>query len=491
MWVSPQSFNQEWLAEFIGILQKEQPSWLTGVVFGPQVAVSAQKLRAMVPAKYPIRNYPDITHSRQSQYPVPDWDLAYAVTEARETINPRPLGQAQIFRVIQPHTAYGFLTYSEGCNDDVNKFVWSGLGWNPDADVTTILREYSRYFIGDGYADSFAQGLLALERNWRGRLLTNSGVDTTLQQFQTLEKSASPSDLRNWRFQQALYRAYYDGYTRSRLIYETELEARAMEQLRKAPEVGALAAIAGAESQLEKSVTHRASEDWRSRIFELAEALFQSIRMQLSVSRYKAIAVDRGANLDTVDVPLNNRLWLKDRFEGIRKLSTEAARLQALDAIVNWTNPGPGGFYDDLGNSAAQPHLVKGLGFAKDPAFLESALSGFQLRPGWRTSWGDFAEALQETPLQMHYTGLDKTAQYKVRVVYAGDSLTRKIKLDANNSTPVHPFITKPSPVEPIEFDIPPGAAASGELTLSWSREPGLGGNGRGAQVSEVWLIRK
>ena len=158
---------------------------------------------------------------------------------------------------------------------------------------------------------------------------------------------------------------------------------------------------------------------------------------------------------------------------------------------MNWTNPGPGGFYDDLGNSAAQPHLVKGPGFAKDPAFLESALSGFQLRPGWRYSWGDYAEALQETPLQMNYTGLDRTARYEVRVVYSGDSLTRKIRLDANDGTPVHPYIDKPSPVAPIEFDIPPSATASGELTLSWRREPGLGGNGRGAQVAEVWLIRK
>ena len=46
---------------------------------------------------------------------------------------------------------------------------------------------------------------------------------------------------------------------------------------------------------------------------ELAEALYQSIRMQLSVERYKAISVGRGANLDTIDVPLNNRRWLKQR----------------------------------------------------------------------------------------------------------------------------------------------------------------------------------
>ena len=36
--------------------------------------------------------------------------------------------------------------------------------------------------------------------------------------------------------------------------------------------------------------------------------------MQLSVPRYKAIGVDRGASLDTLDVPLNNRLWLERSF---------------------------------------------------------------------------------------------------------------------------------------------------------------------------------
>ena len=54
------------------------------------------------------------------------------------------------------------------------------------------------------------------------------------------------------------------------------------------------------------NLTARARE-WRARTFELAEALFQSIRMQLSVVRYQAIAVGRGANLDAIDYGLNNR----------------------------------------------------------------------------------------------------------------------------------------------------------------------------------------
>ena len=490
MWMSPQGFSREWMEEFYGILNKEQPAWLSGVVFGPQIRASLAELRAAVPKKYPIRHYPDITHSRQCQYPVPDWDLAYGLTEAREVINPRPLGQARIFRLLQPLTI-GFLTYSEGCNDDVNKAIWSALGWNPDADVAQVLREYSRYFLGERYSEDFAQGLLALERNWRGRLLANGNVETTLTQFQALERAAAPKDLLNWRLQQALYRAYYDAYTRRRLLHETELEQRAMDELRGARRRGSLAAMSTAEAILDRSLAERVSGGWRARVFELAEALFQSIRMQLSVERYQAISVGRGANLDTLDIPLNSRGWLKQRFDELRRLPQEAERLRGIEQIVNWTNPGPGGFYDDLGNAARQPHLVRGPGFDKDPAFLESSLLGFSYQPAGPASWWDYAESLNDAPLQMRYPVLDPTAQYKIRVVYAGDSPARKIRLVADDKWEVHPLIEKASPIRPVEFDIPAAAVQDGVLTLSWHREPGLGGNGRGCQVSEVWLIKK
>lgn len=490
MWVSPQSFSGEWMDEFLGILKTEQPAWLSGVVFGPQVRMSLPQLRAAVPKRYPIRHYPDITHSRQCQYPVPDWDLAYALTEAREVINPRPVGQARIFRLLQPYTI-GFLAYSEGCNDDVNKIVWSALGWDPEADVVEVLREYSRYFISERYGDAFAQGLVALERNWQGPLVANAGVYTTLEQFRSMEKSASPQDLLNWRFQQALYRAYYDAYTRSRLLYETRLEEQAREKLRAARQTGSLAAISEADAILDRALAEGAASDWRARVFELAEALFQSIRMQLSVERYKAIDVGRGANLDTIAMPLNNRLWLKQNFAELRKLADEPDRLKGIDGILNWTNPGPGGFYDDLGDVTRQAHLVRGPGFDEDPAFLESALMGFAYRAGGRTSWWNYAESLNDAPLKMRYTGLDPAARYRVRVVYAGDSLQRKIRLSAGDNIEIHPLIDKPVPIRPMEFDIPAKAIQGGELTLSWRREPGQGGNGRGCQVAEVWLVRR
>jgi hypothetical protein len=488
MWVSPQSFNQEWLDEFLARL-RDEPAWLGGVVFGPQVRVSLAELRRALPPKYPIRGYPDITHSIQCQHPVPDWDLAYALTEGREVINPRPLGQAAIFRAYREHTI-GFLTYSEGCNDDVNKMIWSGLGWDPEAPVVELLRQYARVFLDERHAEGFAQGLLALERNWQGPLLTNAGVETTLRQFQDLERAAGPAELRNWRFQQALYRAYYDAYVRDRLIAETAQEAEALAVLRQARRIGSRRALEQAAAILGRASPGTVSADRRARVFELAEALFQSIRMQLSVARYKAIAVGRGTTLDTIDVPLNNRVWLEDQLAAIGKLEGEEDRLRGIEALLGRTDPGPGGFYDDLGDPARQPHLVRGPAFAEDPDFRRSTLAGFGRRPGWPLAWCQNAQSHYDAPVVLHYDALDPEARYRVRVVYAGDNFRTRVRLDAEGRE-VHPLIAKPDPVRPIEFDIPAAATGHGALTLRWTQEPGQGGNGRACQVAEVWLIRK
>jgi hypothetical protein len=492
MWVSPQGFNAPWMEQFFGLMD-QQPSWLTGIVFGPQVRVNLPELRQRIPKRYPIRFYPDITHSVNAEFAMNDWDVAYAQTEEREGINPRPLDDAQIFRVLQPFADAGFLSYSEGCNDDVNKAVWSALGWNPQVDVTQVLRDYGRYFIGPDVADAFAQGLLALERNWRGPLLSNAAVDVTLAQFQDLERRASPQLKLNWRFQQALYRAYYDAYLRARLTDETARERRALEFLANARSGNPLSAIAAAETALTIEPNARAGTALRARVFELAEALFQSVRMQLSVPRYAAIDAGRGANLDLIDRPITNADWLLKRFAAIRALDTDVARRTAIDEILNWSNPGPGGFFDDLGDPENRPHLVPGAGFDKDPAFFHTVRTGFGSRRNtpWRVSWYRHAEALYGNSIQLRYPALDPSAHYKVRFTQSGDSTPRATRLVANGKIEIHPMRKKDSEVKPVEFDIPAEATAGGTLTLEWQANPEESGNGRFVQIAEVWLIRK
>jgi hypothetical protein len=134
--------------------------------------------------------------------------------------------------------AQGSISYSEGTNDDVNKFVWSDQDWDPETPVIETLREYARYFIGPDYTESIAQGLLSLEKNIQGPLLTNDGVSRTLSQWLDIENMATNEVQSNFRFQMGLLRAYFDAYTFRRLIYETELEQKSRDILSSAKRIG-------------------------------------------------------------------------------------------------------------------------------------------------------------------------------------------------------------------------------------------------------------
>jgi len=512
MWMSPQSFDEKWMKEFFEIVDR-QPAWLSGVVYGPQMRIDVSELRHRLPERYPIRLYPDITHSIGCQFPVPDWDLAYALTEGREVINPRPRDYSNIFHLQAPYSI-GMLTYSEGCNDDLNKILWSSLAWDPERPVIEILREYSAYFVSDSLRDDLAQGILSLEENWRGPLLPNGNVDTTLEQFQDMEDSATPAELENWRLQMCLYRANYDAFARRRLVTETRAEEQAMESLGEIRRVGVRPNpldIGGrmieptseinleflldrAEESLNGPLANPPAQGLRTRIVELGEALFQSIHMQLAVERYQGEAVVRATNLDTLDAPLNNAPWLRQQFAEIRKLSSYDERYKAIVAVLHRTDPGPGGFYDNLGDLSRQPHLVRGLGAKRDPEFRHSSMVGHSYPvPSTVTvpiAWLCWAGSLFDAPLKMQYDGLDRDAQYKIRVVYGG-SPHLTIRLDCNEKYPVHPLIQKPWPPKPQEFDIPAEATRSGSLELIWHRESGLGHNGSGCDVAEVWLMKK
>src|SRR4051794_1843939 len=452
MWMSPQGFNEAWMNDFFSLVAgSHTATWLDGVVFGPQSRLGLPEFRKRMPKNYPVRFYPDITHSVQSQYPVPNWDIAYALTEGREVINPRPQDQANILRRLSPDTI-GFITYSEGCNDDVNKVVWSLLGWDPNMSVMDSLRDFSRYFFGHAYAEGMAQGLQNLEYNWRGPLATNSSVAVTLARFRDIERSASPMLLENWRFQQALYRAYYDASVRSRLIAETDALQKAtdclasMEEIGWAPQPQDISQHPGpapangldpgvlldeASHILDRTLLEPAGAALRTRVRELGEALLQSIHMQLAVDRYQGEAVNRAANLETLETPVTDVPWLREQIQSIRKLTTANEQVSAVRQLLARTDPGPGGFYDEPGNPSNRPHVVTGPGNEADPEFRQSVLTGFnypdRLGATAPIAWKQWGGSLFDAPLRMRYKDLDPRAQYRIRVVYSPEA--RRVKI--------------------------------------------------------------
>lgn len=502
VWVSAQGFDEADFASFYRYLRTTRPRWLTGVFFGPQSRDSLAVERAQIPRRYRILFYPDIAHTMHAQFPVPQWDPVFAMTEGREPIDPRPVDETQIYRHFAALHS-GFVTYSEGVNDDVNKFLWTRLGWHRDTDPHETLREYARYFLGGEIggqragqsSDAFADALFALEQNWRGPPAANPAIARTEQHLEALEQAGSPAQRTNWRLESALYRGAYDAFLQAQLRIDQRAQANALAELAQASQIGSLRAMDAANEALQPKPLDPATEAaaaLRTRVYALAGRLWAHARLQLSVQLYGASSVDRGANLDRVDVPLNDRVWLMRRFAAVRALPTEPARLLALRDLQDAGSMPAGTFYDDLGQPEAEPHLDRGMGFVRDPEFYRTAIDGIAdatTAEGWRLADLSYAETLYETPLHLHYEGLRPATRYTLRVTYAGEAYTLPMTLRDGAGELIHGPRMRLGNPETVEFALPDGAVSNGKLDLFWSRPKGLGGGGRGNQVARVWLI--
>ncbi|MCL5280085.1 MAG: hypothetical protein M1376_09280 [Planctomycetes bacterium] len=480
VWLSLQWFNRAQIEEVFTYLDKNQPDWLGGLVAGPSSPPIPQT-RQRLATKYKLRHYPDITHTVRCQYPVPWWDPAFALTLGRECPNPRPVFYASVHNRLAPETD-GFLTYSDGIHDDLNKVIWSARGWDPQADVRDVLKDYGRVYFRPDLAEAGADGILALEKNWEGSLAQNGAVEGTLALWQALEAKA-PQLKDNWRWQLCLLRSTYDAYVRRRLLYETHLEAEANAALARAQKIGAEDAMRDAQQILQRATTEPAAPELRGRIVELCETLFKSIGLQTSVKKYQASGAERGAILDYVDYPMNNRWWLEDEFAKVRAMSSEQARLKRLEEIRTWENPGSGSFYDNVGHIAKSPHVVRGK--------AESTMSHDPEPTHWwwddgfsrkRLSW----QVSMDWPIAVTYERIDPNADYVIRSTGYGEALTRI------NGQRVTPTLYSKGIGEIKEFPVPREAVQSGQIVVTWDQPEESHLNWRQqSRISEIWLLKK
>ncbi len=500
IWISPQVFRptKEWLGKFFNYIN-EKPDWLGGVVFGPWVKTPIDDIRKIVDAGIPIRRYPDITHSLSSQYPIPKWDLSWAITLGRECINPRPNDQKMIHNALDQY-ANGSLSYSEGTNDDVNKFVWSDQDWDPETQVIETLRDYARYFISPNHAESIAQGLLALEKNIDGPMITNEHVQNTLMQWQTIEQSATLEMQKNFRYQMGLIRAYHDAYVQKRMIYETWIEQKAKEALAAYPTVGIPKALENSRSVLAEAWEQSIDAELKNRCYELADDLFESIGAQLTIEKHGAMG-GRGNFIDNIDNPLNDVAWIYSQLNKVEKASSESDKIKLLEETLGRTNPGPGGFYDNFGNPSAWSRVVFRNDLSKDPGNLKTPRVSFGVglqgkewvheitAKGFEgdaapMAWMNQVTTLYDQPLEVRYNNLDPDSEYSIRVSYTGRFRSR-MRMEADGIE-VHDFIK--TGIQPTyELPIPQEALEDGEVTFSWTCREAE----RGSQVSEIWIIKK
>jgi len=310
MWPSAQKPHTipEWGDDFIEYMEK-LPCEIDGVITGPNRAFTLDELRRKLPIKYPIRLYPDITHNVRCEYPVhfnrDDWHYSLTTALSRECINPRPTEYRLIHRLTR-HYVIGSVSYSEGVSDDINKMVWSDMDFFPDVPLYETLLDYARVFMFHVPANRVADGILGLEMNWQGDPFENPHIESTLAIWTGLLKEY-PSLIENWRFVQCLFRAECDALVRRRRCFELGLLDSAIFELNNG-HVQAAIEILSADFDDEYKALHKD-------IFELADRLFNQIGLQLDVEHYCANSWERGATLETIDLPVTDRLWFLKKLK--------------------------------------------------------------------------------------------------------------------------------------------------------------------------------
>ncbi len=310
MWPSAQQPHSipDWGVRFIDEMEK-LPEEIDGVITGPNKAFEIDELRRRLPSKYPIRLYPDITHNLRCEYPVhfdkDDWHFALQAGLSRECTNPRPREYRQIHRATRRYVV-GSVSYSEGVSDDVNKMVWADMDYFPDCDLNETLLDYCRLFFFGADVKKLAHGIMMLELNWECDPAENPVIDSTFELFDSVRRNY-PFLNNNWRYLQLLMRAECDWVIRHRRLFELSL-------IKKAEK-----AILNGDLNLAKEIL---SEDYdddykavRAEINMLAQKLFDIIGMQLDIKNYCADNWERGAILETIDLPVTDRCWLLNRLD--------------------------------------------------------------------------------------------------------------------------------------------------------------------------------
>ncbi len=472
MWISLQGFSDEEVNYFYEYLEKYQPTWLTGVVTGPS-SPDLAGTRFRLGKQYKHRHYPDLTHTVRCQYPTENWDQAFALTEGREVSNPQPFYYAKIHNRYAPFTD-GFLAYSDGVHDDVNKVIWSQMAWDPSKDVRNVLVEYARNFFGYSVAEKAADGILALERNWVGPVEENGGIETTFAFWKNLEIE-NPQLQTNWRWQQLIMRAYYDTYVKRRKLYEQNLEIKANAVLSRAPVLGSEKAMNEALDWVDLADKSPIFPELRQKVVDYCEALFKSIGMQTSVLKYQASGAERGAILDFIDYPLNNRWWLADEFDLVRKMPLETDKLARLNVIATWENPGTGSYYDNISDLSKGPRVKSRTEDATDVLWANDGLSRLRLS----------SQLFQNFP-KLEYADLDPNGQYLIRISGFGEALLR---VDGER---IAPTMYRKGLEEFKEFPLSPIYVRDGKLNVSFDEPEESHLNWRQhSKVFDVWLLKK
>ena len=198
--------------------------------------------------------------------------------------------------------------------------------------------------------------------------------------------------------------------------------------------------------------------------------------------------------------------WLKRQLE--RALTkTGKDRDELLQMVIDYENPGEGGYYDNLGTFNPAPNVAFGYPYDHGQPYVPNMLA-----EGNRLSQKSmhFTQD-QQQGVTLHYRNLDPAARYKIRFTFVRPWFQDRYNMRMNQhaqSIYANDILLAKDLELPLQmcdhftFDIPEKATSDGELVIRFEKSADVASGSRveveqwrnsggwGTIVSEAWLIK-
>lgn len=409
----------------------------------------------------------------------------------------------------------GDCTHSSGTHDHFNQWMWQRLLWSPHRKVEDIVDEYCRTWFGPEAAPFMAQALFLMEEYLQWDPNRDITRKTSIDRYYDLVMKAGrvmPPFLRdrNWLWREYAQKGAIDKRTKLAVAQQMALQrsierdvANALETLR--PEHSA----ENRDSGLSASLNH-VIDRCLTRLSRLRETPAMR-RLREEATRLgdesNALYGVRSEGLAALDRDFIGLGWLKRQLERARAASGEE-KIELLETIADYENPGPGGFYDNLGTYEHSPHLVRGYPYDHGQPYVRDTLDeGNRLSQRTMCYTQD-----EELGLTLRYEGLDPNARYRIRFTFVrpwyqpryAHRMNQKAQSIYADGIPLAEGLELPEKMSDFfTFDIPPEATADGVLEIQFKKMPDVAARDRvsveqwrncggwGTLCSEVWLMKR
>lgn len=488
--------------------------------YGPY-GLYPKELLHQLPPQQKLVYYNEITHWKYAQhafvqmYPRPDKDGNHPPHWSHEIYERRPdqfltmvynrlsfyacpKNYYRVFNDLMPY-GIGDITHSSGHHDHFNQWMWQRLLWSPRTGLDEVLDEYCRTWFGPEAASPMAKALLQLEENIEERIGTPLPEKPGIMAYYNLVREAGkliPAEImeKDWLWRMYMQKGALDRYTQLNVAGQMELRSRIEKQVGEALKGN------------DPDPLTREALSWFG-LKETGEMARLRSEARLLGEESNRLFGERNDGLYNLDHDFIGLGWLKRQLERSLNAGNKAKR-ELLSMVVDYENPGPGGFYDNLGTFNIAPNVTSGYPYDHGQPYVAKMLSEGN-RPSQRSM--HYTQDEKEG-VAFHYSNLDPKASYKIRFTFVrpwyqdryAERMNQKCQSVYANGILLAKDVELPLQMSDFfSYDIPAKATAGGELNIVLKKSEDVANGDRvsveqwrnsggwGTIVSEVWLIKK